>query len=153
MESSIRQRIKSILDEFNSNINRLAGDDANFQNRLSRQINQGASISCDTISRVLRAFPEVSAEWLLRGKGKMILSDNLPPIVGDESENDLATHAQLAQAAKEIDMLHQEIAALKENIIKKDGCIEWQKEFISELIAEKTELEKKVPNEVKKDIV
>lgn len=153
MESSIRQRIKDILSAFNSNTNRLAGDDVNFQNRLSRQINQGASISCDTISRVLHAFPEVSAEWLLRGKGEMILSDNLPPILGDESENDLDTHAKLAHATKEIDILHQEIAALKEKNLKQAGCIEWQKDFISELIAEKTELEKKIPNETKKDIV
>lgn len=153
MESSIRQRIKYILSAFNSNTNRLAGDDVNFQNRLSRQINQGASISCDTISRVLHAFPEVSAEWLLRGKGEMILSDNLPPILGDESENDLDTHIQLAHAKGEINLLHQEIISLKEKILKQAGCIEWQKDFISELIAEKTELEKKVPNETKKDIV
>ena len=153
MESSIRQRIKDILSAFNSNTNRLAGDDVNFQNRLSRQINQGASISCDTISRVLHAFPEVSAEWLLRGKGEMILSDNLPPLLGDESENDLDTHIQLAQAKGEINLLHQEIISLKEKHLQQAGCIEGQKDFISELIAEKTELEKKVPNEVKKDIV
>lgn len=153
MESSIRQRIKDVLNAHNSNTNQLAGDDANFQNRLSRQINHTSTISCDTISRVLSAYPEVSAEWLLRGKGKMILSDNLPPIIGDESENDLDTHAQLALARKEIDVLVQEIAALKEKITKQAGCIEWQKDFISELIAEKTELEKKLPNEVKKDIV
>ena len=83
----------------------------------------------------------------------MILSDNLPPILGDESENDLDTHAMLAQARKEIDTLHIEITALKEKNLKQAGCIEWQKDFISELISEKTELEKKVPNEVKKDIV
>ena len=153
MESSIRQRIKDILNEFNSNTNRLAGDDVNFQNRLSRQINQGASISCDTISRVLMAFPDVSAEWLLRGKGKMILSENLPPILGDESDNDLDTHAMLAQSKREIDTLIQEIAKLKEKVLKQEGTIEWQKDFISELITEKVELEKKLPQEKKKDIV
>ena len=80
----------------------------------------------------------------------MILSDNLPPILGDESENDLDTHAKLAQARKEIDILYQEIASLKEKNLKQAGCIEWQKDFISELIADKTELEKKIPNESKK---
>ena len=153
MESSIRQRIKDVLSFHSSNTNQLAGDDANFQNRLSRQINHTSTISCDTISRVLSAYPEVSAEWLLRGKGEMILSENLPPIIGDESENDLDTHAMLAKARKEIDTLHIELASLKEKNLKQAGCIEWQKDFISELIAEKTELEKKIPNETKKDIV
>lgn len=148
----IRKRLKDILLHYNETLNSISSDNA-MQTRLSRQVNGGASITYETILRFLEIFPEVSAEWLLRGKGEMILSDNLPPILGDESENDLDTHAKLAHATKEIDILHQEIAALKEKIIKKDGCIEWQKDFISELIAEKTELEKKVPNEAKKDIV
>lgn len=143
MESSVRQRIKDVLSFHNSNTNQLAGDDSNFQNRLSRQINHTSTISCDTISRVLSAYPEVSAEWLLRGKGEMILSDNLPPILGDESENDLDTHAMLAQAKGQIDDLILEIAILKEKITKQTGVIEWQKDFIAELIAEKTEIENK----------
>ena len=103
MESSIRQRIKDILNAFNSNTNRLAGDDVNFQNRLSRQINQGASISCDTITRVLIAFPDVSAEWLIRGKGEMILSENLPSFEGSESDNELDLHAELARKTAELE--------------------------------------------------
>ena len=148
----IRKRLKDILLHYNETLNSISSDNA-MQTRLTRQVNGGASITYETILRFLEIFPEVSAEWLLRGKGEMNLSDNLPPIIGDESENDLDTHAKLAHATKEIDILHQEIAALKENNLKQAGCIEWQKDFISELIAEKTELEKKVPNEVKKDIV
>ena len=153
MESSIRQRIKDVLSAYNSNTNQLAGDDSNFQNRLSRQINHTSTISCDTISRVLAAYPEVSAEWLLRGKGEMILSDNLPPIVGDESENDLDTHAQLAQAVGKIDTLTEETTTLKEKIMKQAGVIEWQKDFIRELADEIKELKIKLPQEQKKDIV
>lgn len=148
----IRKRLKDILLHYNETLNSISSDNA-MQTRLTRQVNGGASITYETILRFLEIFPEVSAEWLLRGKGEMILSDNLPPILGDESENDLDTHAKLAHATKEIDILHQEIAALKEKNLKQAGCIEWQKDFISELIAEKTELEKKVPNEAKKDIV
>ena len=148
----IRKRLKDILLHYNETLNSISSDNA-MQTRLTRQVNGGASITYETILRFLEIFPEVSAEWLLRGKGEMILSDNLPPIIGDESENDLDTHAKLAHATKEIDILHQEIAALKENNLKQAGCIEWQKDFISELIAEKTELEKKVPNDAKKDIV
>lgn len=148
----IRKRLKDILLHYNETLNSISSDSA-MQTRLTRQVNGGASITCETILRFLEIFPEVSAEWLLRGKGEMILSDNLPPILGDESENDLDTHAMLAQARKEIDTLHIELASMKEKNLKQAGCIEWQKDFISELIAEKTELEKKIPNETKKDIV
>lgn len=148
----IRKRLKGILLHYNETLNSISSDSA-MQTRFTRQVNGGSSITCETILRFLEIFPEVSAEWLLRGKGEMILSDNLPPILGDESGNDLDTHAMLAQARKEIDTLHIEITALKEKNLKQAGCIEWQKDFISELISEKMELEKKIPNEVKKDIV
>ena len=105
------------------------------------------TLSLDAIIAILTAYEDVSAEWLLRGKGEMVLSDNLPPILGDESENDLDTHAMLAQARNEIDILHIELSSLKDKNLKLAGCIEWQKDFISELIAEKTELEKKLRNE------
>lgn len=151
--NEVRERILLIFSSFSTNINKLSDGDTALRNRLTRQINNDAAITIDTISVVLTSFPEVSAEWLLRGKGEMILSDNLPPILGDESENDLDTHAMLAQARKEIDVLVQEIAALKEKITKQSGCIEWQKDFISEILAEKLELEKKLPQLQKKDIV
>ena len=151
--NEVRERILLIFSSFSTNINKLSDGDTALRNRLTRQINNDAAITIDTISVVLTSFPEVSAEGLLRGKGEMILSDNLPPILGDESENDLDTHAMLAQARKEIDVLVQEIAALKEKITKQSGCIEWQKDFISEILAEKLELEKKLPQLQKKDIV
>ena len=153
MKKSVTERFKEIICAKASSLTAFGAEIGISQSTLSSQFNSKSGIQVPVVTATLKRYSDISAEWLFRGKGEMILSDNLPPILGDESENDLATHAQLAQAMKEIDMLHQEIAALKEKIIKKDGCIEWQKEFISELIAEKTELEKKVPNEVKKDIV
>ena len=151
--NEVRERILLIFSRFATNINKLSDGDTALRNRLTRQINNDAAITIDTISVVLSAFPEVSAEWLLRGKGEMILSDNLPPIVGDESENDLDTHVMLAHARKEIDVLVQEIAVFKEKITKQAGVIEWQKDFITELMDEKKELERKLPQETKKDIV
>lgn len=112
MESSIRQRIKDVLSFHNSNTNQLAGDDANFQNRLSRQINHTSTISCDTISRVLSAYPEVSAEWLLRGKGEMLISDNLPKFHGEESDSELDVHAELARKTAELEELKLQVLRL-----------------------------------------
>ena len=153
MKDSVLERFKSIIAANSKSPTDFCKIIGVAQTTLSNQLQSTRGISVDVILLTLSAFPEVSAEWLLRGKGEMILSDNLPPIIGDESENDLDTHAMLAQAKGEIDKLMQEVAKLKEKIIKQEGCIEWQKDFISELLAEKLELEKKVVQENKKDIV
>jgi hypothetical protein len=153
MKDSMLERLKDVISTKSSSILDFSNKIGVPQTTLNNQIKSPRGISVSVILLTLNTFPDISAEWLLRGKGEMILSDNLPPILGDESENDLDTHAKLAQATKEIDILHQEIAVLKEKNLKQAGCIEWQKDFISELISEKTELEKKLPNEAKKDIV
>ena len=153
MKRTVTERFKEIICTKASSITAFSAEIGISQSTLSSQFGSKSGIQVPVITATLKRYSDISAEWLLRGKGEMILSDNLPPIIGDESENDLDTHAKLAHATKEIDLLYQEIATLKEKILKQAGCIEWQKDFISELIAEKTELEKNVPNEVKKDIV
>ena len=153
MEKSVTERFKEIINAKASSITSFASEIGISQSTLSSQFNSKSGIQIPVVTAALKRYSDISAEWLLRGKGEMILTDNLPPILGDESENDLNTHAMLAQAKGEIDILVQEVAKLKEKIIKQEGCIEWQKDFISELIAEKVELEKKLPQEKKKDIV
>ena len=76
MEELVKQRIKEILSCFNVSQNKFANGDSAFQKRLSRQLNGGASIDFQTIASVLERFPEVSAEWLLRGEGTMLKSQH-----------------------------------------------------------------------------
>ena len=153
MKDSILERLKSVIATKSNSPNDFSKKIGIAPTTFNNQLKSPRGISVDVILLTLAAYPDISAEWLLRGKGEMILSDNLPPILGDESENDLNTHAMLAQAKGEIDTLVQEIAKLKEKVLKQEGTIEWQKDFISELIAEKVELEKKLPQVKKKDIV
>ena len=113
MENAIRQRIKDVLNAHNSNPNKLAGNDANFQNRLSRQINQGATISCDTLIRVLMAFPDVSAEWMIRGNGEMMYTDNLPFFNGEETENEENLKIELSRKIAELEELKLQVVRLE----------------------------------------
>ena len=113
MENAIRQRIKDVLNSHNSNPNKLAGNDANFQNRLSRQIDQGATISCDTLIRVLMAFPDVSAEWMIRGNGEMMFTDNLPFFSGEESENEENLKIELSRKVAELEELKLQVVRLE----------------------------------------
>ena len=153
MEKSVTERFKRIIETKAPSATAFSSEIGISQSTLSSQFTGKNGIQVPVILAALKRYPDVSAEWLLRGKGEMILSDNLPPIIGDESENDLDTHAMLAHARKEIDVLVQEIAVFKEKITKQAGVIEWQKDFITELMDEKKELERQLPQATKKDIV
>lgn len=98
----IRKRLKNVLLHYDATINSIACDGA-MQTRLTRQINGGATITYDTICRFLEMFPDISAEWLLRGRGDMLISNNLPSFYGEESENEMGLHAELARKTAELE--------------------------------------------------
>lgn len=63
----IRERIKKVLKDHETTANGISDGDSAVQNKLSRQLRE-AAVTVDTIQLVLRKFPDVSAEWLLRGE-------------------------------------------------------------------------------------
>ena len=70
-EEGVRQRLKELQKEKGYTENGLAGGDTNRQKRLNRQLSHGAVITLDTILSILDNYPDVSADWLLRGTGEM----------------------------------------------------------------------------------
>lgn len=97
----IRERFKSVLLHYGVTLSSIAIDSA-MQTRLSRQINAGAAITYDTINRLLDVFPDVSAEWLMRGKGEMILTDNMPTFTGEETETEENLKIELSKIEAEL---------------------------------------------------
>lgn len=75
METSINQRIKHLLDCKQLSDNQAANELGMYQSTISRQLRGEAQVSVALISAILKAFPEVSAEWLLRGEGQMYRTD------------------------------------------------------------------------------
>ena len=69
-EEGVRQRLKELQKEKGYTENGLAGGDTNRQKRLNRQLSHGAVITLDTILSILDNYPDVSADWLLRGIGE-----------------------------------------------------------------------------------
>jgi phage repressor protein C with HTH and peptisase S24 domain len=64
---NIRERIKKVLANHGTTANAISGGISAVQNKLSRQLRE-AAITADTIQLILDKFPDVSAEWLLRGE-------------------------------------------------------------------------------------
>lgn len=107
----IRERFKSVLSHYGVALSSIAVDSA-MQTRLSRQVNAGAAITYDTIYRLLEVFPDVSAEWLLRGNGQMLISDSLPSFHGSETDTELDVHAELARKTAELEELKLQVLRL-----------------------------------------
>ena len=74
-ESSVKQRIREILTVKESNPTKLSKDFSVNQKTLNNQINSDVQLSASTILLILKAFPDLSAEWLMRGEGEMFKSD------------------------------------------------------------------------------
>lgn len=77
----IRGRIEEVRQLYKWTENSISKDSAT-QKRLNRQLSHGGTITLETILLILEACPEVSADWLLLGRGEMLSSTK-----GDDAGN------------------------------------------------------------------
>ena len=71
MEVTIFQRIKLILEDKQVSVNALSKLVDMSQTTLNTQLKGERALSANVVAKVLIAFPDVSAEWLMRGVGTM----------------------------------------------------------------------------------
>ena len=76
MESLIIQRISSILDHNKVTKQNLANEINMNQTTLGRQLKGEQALPAKLIEGFLHVFPDISAEWLLRGEGEMYKSNS-----------------------------------------------------------------------------
>ena len=93
----ILQRIKRLIDAKGLNTNAFALRIGIAQTTLSTYFTKNRYPAYETLHAILYTFPDVSAEWLMRGEGDMFICDGLPVIRGDESESEENLHVALAQ--------------------------------------------------------
>ncbi len=77
----ILQRLKEILDYSGHSVRAFAIKCGIAQTTLDKQIKGLRSVSIETVMSVLYAYPEISAEWLMRGEGPMLHSLAVNPDV------------------------------------------------------------------------
>ena len=70
---------------------------------ISQQMKGERAISLDTILNILFAFPDISSEWLLRGKGNMSLTDNMPTFNGEETESEENLKIEISKVQAELE--------------------------------------------------
>lgn len=134
MEDTIRQRIKHILSTKKSNPTKFSSGDTAMQKRLSRQLNGGAAITFETISNILSSFPDISAEWLLRGKEPMFNTESetsdikagdmqkvYETVVGDKDEQIEKLKAEINQLIGENNIMREQLGIAARKVSNKSA--------------------------------
>lgn len=83
------------------------------QNTLSRQLGGVSEVSASTINTILDNYQEISAEWLLRGTGSMLIQKEETEPGMDKLKSIVYTIANLQDEINEKTMLTQRL--LEEN--------------------------------------
>ena len=71
METTVYQRIKAYIDDNRISLNALAKTLNMNQSTVLRQVKGEQTLSSTLVENFLKAYPDVSAEWLMRGVGTM----------------------------------------------------------------------------------
>lgn len=93
-----------VLESKNITPNALADKLGMYQQTISKQLkDNGSGVSLTTIVGILELFPDLSAEWLLRGEGEM-----------EKGERKVTKEYVPVQDTELVDALRDHIATLKE---------------------------------------
>lgn len=71
MKVTIYQRVKLILEDKSISVNALSKQINVAQATLNPQLRGDRTLAANIVEKILTAFPDVSAEWLMRGIGTM----------------------------------------------------------------------------------
>jgi polyhydroxyalkanoate synthesis regulator phasin len=137
----LKERMKLVLKENGVSVNFLAKTFSVNQKSLNDQINADVRVGFQTIELLLEYFPNLSAEWLLRGEGDMLKADTTPLPLADvtqdlssNSEEEIAKLQEQLDQQKEFNALQKEyVADLKERIKEYQERVSELKDTIHEL--------------------
>ena len=80
MEEIVIQRVNEIIEEFGTNPNAFSKSigvpGSTFNQQLNGKTGRGKGVKISVITAILNTYPEISAEWLLRGEGEMKRKNN-----------------------------------------------------------------------------
>lgn len=113
MKRGVKQRVMDLVGVKTESVSGFAKAINVAQTTLSEYLNNGKIPSFKVVNGILEAFPDVSAEWLLRGEGAMYKTTELPP-VDVSSEESIEHSAEIARLVREKNELIDENEELRE---------------------------------------
>lgn len=127
MEETVNERIRLVMENFGyRSVRAFATKIGIAPTSLNDVIRKGAEPKFSTLSKLLVAEPLLSAEWLLRGDGKMMLS-------GEEVPGDLLQSftEQLEKLEKDVEETKEQLEEMKEKLLTTLGENEYLREHIA----------------------
>lgn len=127
MKKSVLQRIEEIMKKYNLNKSGLAKAIEMEQVTVNNYLNGTRKISFELILSIISKFPDISAEWLLRGEGAMERTLNVEnsektiinqPTNSDNSGVNITDSEVLSDMMNEIKEIREQNAKLIEQNIK-----------------------------------
>ena len=112
MESDVKQRVMDLVEIKTETISGFAKAINVAQTTLSEYLNNGKVPSFKVVNGILVAYPDISAEWLLRGEGAMYKTTELPS-VDVSSEESIDHSAEIARLVREKNEAVDRIAELE----------------------------------------
>ena len=126
MENDVKQRIIDLIDIKADSIYAFAKAINVRQTTISDYLNNGKTPSWQVLRGIITAYPDISVEWLLRGKGDTCYIDEQPK--DGDSDKQLADRAELTR-------LRTENEELKKIIIELRAVNEYQDKRLDKMIA------------------
>lgn len=77
MNTTVYQRLMLILEDKQVSVNALSKKVNMSQTTLNTQLKGERALSANVVEKILEVYPEVSADWVMRGKGTMYSSGEL----------------------------------------------------------------------------
>ena len=112
-ETAIKQRVQQVFAECKITVNRFAILSGLNQKTINDQINGTAKIGAVTLSALLAYRPDLSAEWLLRGTGDMLIT-NKPTEININNPNMGHHNTNIGSGTQTI--ANSDLAELKQQI-------------------------------------
>lgn len=133
MEKRIKERAKQALKELDISVASVAKFRGLSDRTLLDQINGSSKIGAATLEALLAYRPDLSAEWLLRGEGEMLIS-SVVPTEGQPREHRENTDQIVDANKKVLEQIQELVAAQKEAyaaaINEKDDKIQELKYYV-----------------------
>ena len=126
METTLNQRVRVLVKNKKFNSNSLSVALNMNPQTVFRYLNGDNKLSLDFVERLLLHFPDVRAEWVMRGEGRMYHTAQVVAAPVQEAQPQAPAPAPAADQSALI-------AALRETIAAKDALIANQTELIDAL--------------------
>lgn len=129
MVNSVKNRLSEFISDKKLSVNALSAYIGIPQTTLNQAMKSDRKISVDVIALILERFPELSAEWLLRGEGEMIRQKNDEKTINITNVHRSVTGDNITgsmvskQDQEELNRLRQQLTNKEEQLAEKDARI------------------------------